>query len=104
MLLNICKIAFVLCASCAFTLFPLGAQIPDTEFVLIQPGSFQMGDASIRLATPHTVTLTHAFWMQKTQVTQAEWTAVMGRNPSYFKACGPTCPVEDVDYNDAQAF
>jgi formylglycine-generating enzyme required for sulfatase activity len=38
------------------------------------------------------------------EVTQAEWQQVMGGNPSAFKACGPTCPVEQVSWNDAQAF
>jgi formylglycine-generating enzyme required for sulfatase activity len=89
---------------CITTSTLVRAQVPDSEFVLIKPGTFQMGDASIRNASPHTVTLTRSFGMQKTLVTQGEWIAVMGSNPSYFKACGPTCPVEDVNYDDAQAF
>src|SRR5580692_7715632 len=61
------------------------AQIADSDFVLIQPGTFEMGDASIPNARVHTVTLTHSFLIQKTPLTQAQWMAVMGNNPSHFK-------------------
>jgi len=37
-------------------------------------------------------------------VTQGQWKAVMGNNPSYFSNCGDTCPVERVSWNDAQEF
>jgi formylglycine-generating enzyme required for sulfatase activity len=40
----------------------------------------------------------------KYEVTQAEWRAVMGNNPSKFSDCGDTCPVEKVSWDDAQAF
>jgi len=40
----------------------------------------------------------------KYDVTQGEWKAVMGSNPSYFKGCGNNCPVEQVSWNDAQQF
>ena len=39
----------------------------------------------------------------KYEVSQAEWEAVTGTNPSYHKNC-PTCPVEQVSWNDIQAF
>ena len=48
------------------------------------------------------VTLTKGFWMAKTQVTQKQWVAIMGDNPSYFK--GDNLPVESVSWNDAQEF
>ena len=48
------------------------------------------------------VTLTKGFWMAKTEVTQAQWRAVMGNNPSHFN--GDDLPVENVNWNDAQAF
>ena len=54
------------------------------------------------------MTITRAFLMKTTEVTQAEWQAVMGNNPSYFAgepgrgaACGANCPVEQVSWNDA---
>jgi len=40
----------------------------------------------------------------KYEVTQGEWRAVMGNNPSYFVNCGDTCPVEQVNWDDMQAF
>jgi len=40
----------------------------------------------------------------KFHVTQAEWRAVMGNNPSKFTSCGDSCPVEQVSWNDVQEF
>ena len=51
----------------------------------------------------HQVRLTRPFYMQTTEVTQAQWETVMGNNPSYFSGC-PTCPVENVSWNDVQEF
>ncbi len=42
--------------------------------------------------------------MGKTEVTQAEWQAVMGDNPSYFSKCGDDCPVEQVSWEDTKRF
>ena len=50
----------------------------------------------------HRVRITKAFEMGKYEVTQAQWEAVMGSNPSYFK--GADRPVELVNWNDAQGF
>jgi formylglycine-generating enzyme required for sulfatase activity len=48
------------------------------------------------------VTLSQGIWMAKTEVTQAQWQAVMGENPSKFK--GANRPVENVSWNDVQEF
>jgi len=48
------------------------------------------------------VTLTKGFWTGVHPVTQAQWRAVMGTEPSYFK--GDTLPVECVSWDDAVAF
>ena len=73
--------------------------------------SFQMGQQDITDATPHSVTLIRDFWMCDHEVTQAEYTAVMGTNPSDFNgssgkeaADGETQterPVEKVSWFDA---
>lgn len=42
------------------------------------------------------------FWMGKYQVTQAQWKAVMGDNPSHFK--GDKLPVEKVSWDEVQEF
>jgi len=44
-----------------------------------------------------------AFSISKYEVTQHEWTTIMGRNPAYFQGC-PNCPVENISWNDAQLF
>jgi formylglycine-generating enzyme required for sulfatase activity len=62
---------------------------------------FTMGDASDGSA--HPVTLTQAFSLQTTEVTQGQWKAVMGSNPSYFTG-DDNLPVERVSWNDVQDF
>jgi formylglycine-generating enzyme required for sulfatase activity len=49
----------------------------------------------------HQVTLSD-FQIGKYEVTQKQWTAIMGNNPSYFK--GDNLPVEQVSWNDVQEF
>jgi formylglycine-generating enzyme required for sulfatase activity len=78
------------------------AQIADSNFVLIRPVTFQMGDQDHRPI--HRVDISHGFLLQKTEVTQAQWIAVMKSNPSVHKDCGPTCPVENVSWEDVQSF
>ena len=46
----------------------------------------------------HRVTITDGFWLGKYEVTQAQWVAVMGSNPSCFS--GPNLPVECVSWDD----
>ncbi len=78
-------------------------------YVRIAPGTFTMGSPSGELGqgldeTIHRVTLTRAFCMKATEVTQGEWQAVMGSNPSEFKSCGTNCPVEQVNWDDALGY
>ncbi len=77
-------------------------------FIRIPAGTFQMGDiqggGGIDQSPVHTVTLTKDFYMGKYEVTQRQWEAVMGRNPSYFDECGGDCPVEEVSWDNVQAF
>ena len=84
---------------------PCAAQVSDPEFVLIRPGTMRMGSSSgDDGARPvRSVTLTRPFYLQKTQVTQAQWQAVMDTNPSARRNC-PRCPVERVSYDDVQRF
>jgi hypothetical protein len=42
--------------------------------------------------------------MGKYDVTQAQWKALMGTNPSSFVSCGDNCPVEQVSWNDVHDF
>lgn len=53
----------------------------------------------------HPVTLTKAFWLGETTVTQQLWQAIMGKNPSRFKAeNNEQLPVEKVSWGDCMAF
>jgi sulfatase modifying factor 1 len=75
--------------------------------VLIPAGKFKMGCPTsekdyLTGENPHEVTLTNSFYMGKYEVTQEQWQAVMGNNPSYFK--GVKLPVTDVSWDDCQEF
>lgn len=50
----------------------------------------------------HEVTVSD-FSMGRTEVTQGEWEAVMGNNPSFYSGCA-ICPVESVSWTDIQTF
>ena len=52
----------------------------------------------------HSVTLSHAFYIGETELTQGEYAWAMGGNPSNFTDCGPDCPVERITWNDAALF
>ncbi len=58
-----------------------------------------------KMSSPaHKVTLNYIFSIWKTEVTQREFERVMNYNPSYFKDCGPNCPVENVTWHEAAYF
>jgi len=71
--------------------------------VHVPGGSFRMGsDSGDSDEKPvHTVTVS-GFYIMNTEVTQADYTALMGTNPSYFK--GDSLPVEQVSWYDAVAY
>ncbi|MEI7686048.1 MAG: bifunctional serine/threonine-protein kinase/formylglycine-generating enzyme family protein [Planctomycetota bacterium] len=75
--------------------------------VWIPPGRFMMGSPPSEKKRDnnedeHEVDITKGFWMGKFEVTQEEYTKLMGGNPSKFN--GPRLPVETVSWNDAREF
>lgn len=78
--------------------------------VLIPAGTFLMGSDATepeynnqQSSQPvHHVNITYCFWMGETEVTQAEYSALMGANPSAFQVANN--PVERVSWFDAQAY
>ena len=88
--------------------------VTNIEMVLIPPGTFNMGCSASNAyscassETPvHSVTLTSAFYMGRFEVTQAQWQARMGSNPSFFTSASgqvsaaqvPNRPVERVSWD-----
>ena len=75
------------------------------EMVYIPGGTFNMGSTNgvgeSNEHPQHAVALS-PFYMSKTPITQAQWQAVMGNNPSYWKEANR--PVEQVSWNDCQTF
>lgn len=70
--------------------------IPITNMIFVHAGSF------LRTSN-HLVTLTRDFYMGKYEVTQGEYSTVMGRNPSNFQG-DSNRPVEKVNFSDALAY
>ncbi len=88
----------------------LPADAKPLEMVLIDPGTFMMGSPSTEIdrrtdERQHEVTLTKEFYIGKYEVTQGQWTSVMGSNPtaSYIPK-GPNYPQDNVSWNDTQNF
>ncbi len=75
------------------------------ELVWIPPGSFTMGQNrnSLEERPEHPVTISRGFWMGKVPVTQGQWAAIMGGNPSGFQG-NDALPVENVSWDDCKAF
>lgn len=76
------------------------ALIPAGTFLMGTPPGERSREAQER---QHPVTLSHPFYLGIHEVTQREWTRVMGRNPSNFRGCA-RCPIERVTYHDVEAF
>ncbi len=75
------------------------------EFVAVSKGCFQMGDAfgdGQSDEKPVHEVCVDGFQIGKYEVTQGQWQAVMGKNPSFHK--GENYPVDNVSWNDAQEF
>jgi formylglycine-generating enzyme required for sulfatase activity len=84
---------------------------PIPGLAIIQPGTFRMGSKAASGppyygATSHypvhAVTISKPFWMGTTEVTQAQYQALMGTNPTTFG--GPSNPVAQLTWFSAQAY
>jgi formylglycine-generating enzyme required for sulfatase activity len=79
------------------------------EMLLVPGGTFMMGcspgdtECQADESPAHQVTLTNAFYMGKTEVTQAQWTAKMGSNPSQWQG-DLKRPVDGVCWTNIQPF
>lgn len=77
------------------------------EMILVKGGCFQMGD-TFGDGSPYERPLHEVcvddFYVGKYEITQGQWKAIMGNNPSRYKDWGDNCPVEKVSWNDIQEF
>lgn len=85
----------------------------DIEMLLVPPGTFAMGCSPSQQGPcildenpVHEVTLDTPFYLGRHEVTQSEWQAVMGNNPSSFQSGtdSPSRPVEQVSWEAIQVF
>ncbi|NOT56213.1 MAG: formylglycine-generating enzyme family protein [Deltaproteobacteria bacterium] len=74
------------------------------EFLAVPAADLRMGaDEGPPARSSHQVTISHPFYIGKYEVTQAQWSAVMGTNPSQFTG-DPRLPVENVSWTNVQDF
>ncbi len=78
-------------------------------FIYQPSGSFMMGSFPDEAGRTQDeliaeMTINSGYYLMQTEVTQAQWQAVMEKNAASFSDCGPHCPVETVSWHDAQAF
>jgi formylglycine-generating enzyme required for sulfatase activity len=81
--------------------------IKPMEMVLVKGACYSMGDTFGDGAAdekPAHEVCVKDFLIGKYPVTQIQWAALMGSNPSKEPNCGVTCPVENVSWNDVQDF
>lgn len=84
------------------------------EMVYIAPGDFRMGATAEQEGTDpnetpsHDVKLTKGYWIGKLEVTQQQWVAIMGSNPSMYKGAEGAedlqLPVNSITWAEAQQF
>lgn len=78
------------------------------RFRYCPPGRFMMGSPSSEAGHSfgeyprHEVSLTQGFWLGEVPVTQKQWKAVTGNNPSWFS--GYNLPVDKVSWNDCKSW
>jgi formylglycine-generating enzyme required for sulfatase activity len=86
--------------------YPPGFEYLAADMVRIPGGEFDrgdlFGDGDSDEKPVHRVRV-NSFYLSRYEVTQAQWKAVMGDNPSSFKGCD-NCPVESVSWNEAQEY
>jgi formylglycine-generating enzyme required for sulfatase activity len=75
-------------------------RVPAGRFVMGSPATETQREAQER---SHRVTLSRSFYIGVYEVTQRQWTRIMGSNPSQFGDCAE-CPVERITYVDVQGF
>ncbi len=94
------------------TAYPLEVKTKKTgiHFRLLPAGTFMMGSPLSESGrdkdegTLHKVTISTPIYVSKYEITQGQWEAVMGNNPSRFKGSGKDAPVETVSWSDCQEF
>jgi formylglycine-generating enzyme required for sulfatase activity len=83
------------------------------EMLLVPTGTFTMGCTASNQSgcdgdenPTHSVTITQAFYMGRYEVTQSQWVAKMGSNPSFFvgQSDSASRPVEQVSWNTIQSY
>ncbi len=77
------------------------------EVVVLPSGEYEMGSRmgeGFGDERPTRRVRISGFALGRYEVTQGQWRALMGRNPSYFAKCGDDCPVEHVTWEDAKTY
>jgi formylglycine-generating enzyme len=99
---------FILVTACNFNKNNKNKKINtiNSEYIYINPGHYDLNNKNnlIDSKENRSVSITKGFWIKNSEITQMEWVNIMGENLSFFKNCGPSCPVENVSWYDAIVF
>jgi formylglycine-generating enzyme required for sulfatase activity len=78
-------------------------ELYDIEMIFVPGGTFEMGSNFfyVNEKPQHNVEVSD-FYIGKSVITQAQWKAVTGKNPSFYK--GDNLPIESISWNDTQDF
>ena len=81
--------------------------VTGTEFRRLPTGTHRIGSPENERdreaqETLHSVELDRCVGLSTTEVTQAQWKAALGEDPSHFADCGSSCPVESVTLHDVE--
>lgn len=120
---NLLLSAFATCAALGFTACQnldnpnegdkatISAGDAEFEMIYVAPGDFRMGATAEQKQTmpnetpAHDVKLTKGFWIGRVEVTQEQWAAIMGSDPSSLKDDSrKDLPVNNVTWAECQAF
>jgi len=79
------------------------------DFIKVSPDCFNMGSPvteaeRVKDEKQHKVCITKPYLLGKYEITQGQWEAITSKNPAHFNECGSRCPIENISFNDIQAF
>ena len=94
-----------------FFIFPYNTPTHNVtmDFSFISQGVYTMGSSQNEIGRSknekiHNISIENGFYIMKTEVSQKQWKAIMGNDPSHFKSTSGTYPVTNVSWDDVNEF
>jgi formylglycine-generating enzyme len=102
--LGVAYLLLILCAGVS-----LSQAETKPSMIRVEPGVFVQGSAKQEPGRfdnerPFAASLPYTLWVGSTEVTQSQWLKYVKHNPSFFGACGGSCPVDSVNWYESLAY